>query len=59
MKRFTLDDDRNMFDGKPFFCVICEKNPDQQLSCKRKLCALEPEILAAERMRLFLAGVRQ
>lgn len=55
---FENDADRNMFDGKPFFCLKCERGAIDQLRCKFKgLCPLEPEAVAIKRMKNFMIGM--
>lgn len=37
---FTLETDRNMFDGEPFFCLTCERNVLSNGAARRKINAI-------------------
>ena len=42
--------DRNPFDGRPFYCVTCGAGFDEYMACEDVQCELEPASEALHRL---------
>lgn len=51
-------EDRNPWDGKPFYCIICAMGLGEFMACEEPDCRLESEERAKERQRQHEQGRR-